>query len=121
MAVLLMVGITAFTLPTLDFGPSVLAMPLVALALLHCWRAIGEERPRAWFALGIDLGLLVLTTYAGLILVVLVALFVALTARGRQSLGTIGPWAAGMIVVLVVFPHLIWLDRSGIVPLPTLG
>src|SRR2546421_168672 len=83
--------ITAFTLPTLDFGPSVLAMPLVALTLLHCWRAIGEERPRAWFAVGIDLGLLVLTTYAGLILVALVALFVALTARGRASLGTIGP------------------------------
>src|SRR5437588_4793250 len=67
MAVLLMVGDTAFTVPTLEFGPAVLAMPLTALALLHGWWAIGEERRRYWFVLGIELGLLVLTTYAGLI------------------------------------------------------
>lgn len=117
MAVLLMVGIVAFTAPTLDFGPGVLAMPLIALAVLHCWRAIGEARRRYWFAVGVELGLLVLTAYAGLIFVALIALFVAATARGRASLGTIEPWAAAMIVVLIAFPHLIWLERTGIDPL----
>ena len=121
MAVLLMVGITAFTVPALEFGPAVLAMPLTALALLHCWQAIGEERPRYWFVLGVELGLLVLTTYAGLILIGLIALFIAATARGRATLGTIEPWAAGMIVVLVLFPHLIWLERAGILPAPDLS
>jgi len=119
MAVLLMVGITAFSLPTLEFGPSVLAMPLIALALLHCWRATGEDRSRYWFAVGVELGLLVLTTYAGLIYVALVALFVAATARGRATLATIAPWAAAMIVVLMVFPHLIWLERTGTNPQPS--
>src|SRR5204862_452525 len=38
-AVLLMAGIAAFSVPTADFGPAVLAMPLTALALLHYWRA----------------------------------------------------------------------------------
>lgn len=121
MAVLLMVGITAFSVPTLDFGPGVLAMPLTALAILHCWRAIGEERPRYWLALGLELGLLVLTTYAGLILLALVVLLAAGFARGRAALGTFDPWAAGMIVVLVLFPHLIWLDRTGAVPQPLSG
>src|SRR5947209_3147475 len=39
LAVLLMVGITAFTVPTPDFGPAILAMPIWALVLLHYWRA----------------------------------------------------------------------------------
>ena len=67
-AVLLMVGISAFTAPTPNFGPSVLAMPLVAFALLNLWRALGERRRSSWFLLAFCLGLLLLTTYAGLVL-----------------------------------------------------
>jgi hypothetical protein len=118
MAVLLMVGITAFTAPTLDFGPAVLAMPLIALSVLHLWRAIGQARRRYWFAVGIELGLLVLTAHAGLIFVALVALFIAATARGRAVLGTIEPWAAALIVAVATFPQLIALERAGINPLP---
>src|SRR5918997_3675771 len=33
MAILLMTGVAAFTVPTLEYGPNVLAMPLTALAL----------------------------------------------------------------------------------------
>ena len=40
MAVLLMVGISVFTVPTPDFGPSILAMALWAAALLFYWRAV---------------------------------------------------------------------------------
>jgi 4-amino-4-deoxy-L-arabinose transferase-like glycosyltransferase len=121
MAVLLMVGIAAFSVPTLDFGPAVLAMPLIGLAVMHLWRAVGETRRRYWFAVGVELGLLMLTTYAGLIFVALVALFVAATTRGRAVLGTIEPWAAGLIVVVVAFPHLAWMDRAGVNPLPSLA
>src|SRR5262249_3750918 len=64
MVVLLMTGIIAFSLPTPEFGPGVLAMPLTAFALLHYWRAVGEHKRRYWLALGLDLGLLLLTTYA---------------------------------------------------------
>jgi 4-amino-4-deoxy-L-arabinose transferase-like glycosyltransferase len=120
MAVLLMVGITAFTVPTLNFGPAVLAMPLVALAGLHLWRAAGETRRRYWLAVGIDLGLLLLTSYAGLIFVVLIALFLAATARGRGLLRTFGPWIAVLMMILVALPHLVWLDRTGAAALPDL-
>src|SRR5665213_3723894 len=51
LAVLLMAGITAFTVPSPDFGPAVLAAPLWALALLHYWRAVGEAQRGAWFLL----------------------------------------------------------------------
>jgi 4-amino-4-deoxy-L-arabinose transferase-like glycosyltransferase len=118
MAVLLMVGISTFSAPTAEFGPSVLAMPLTALALMHTWRAVGEGKRHAWLALGVDLGLLLLTTYAGLILVALILMFVAATARGRGAAGAVDAWAGGMIVVLIVFPHLIWLQTTGAIAFP---
>ena len=39
-AVLLMVGISLFTVPTPDFGPPILTMALWAFVLLHYWRAV---------------------------------------------------------------------------------
>src|SRR5262249_27165083 len=108
-----MVGITAFTVPTLNFGPAVLAMPLIALAVLHLWRAVSETRRRSWFAVGVELGLLLLTSYAGLIFVALIALFLAATPRARASLRPSGPWVAALMMILVALPLLVWLDRTG--------
>jgi len=120
-AVLLMIGISTMTLPTPDFGPSILAMPLAALIVLHFWRAIGENRRTYWFLLAIEIGLLLLTTYAGLILLVLLIIFTGATERGRAILGTVDPWIAGVVIVVLLFPHLIWLDAStGGVVMPAL-
>src|SRR5262245_30716774 len=71
MAILLMAGISAFTAPTLDFGSGVLAMPLTTLMLLFCYRALADNRRGDWLAAGIAMGLLLLASYAGLILLAL--------------------------------------------------
>ena len=73
LAVLLMVGIAAFTVPSPDFGPAMLAAPFWALALLHYWRAVGDRQRGYWFLLALDLGLLLLASYVGLILIALLA------------------------------------------------
>src|ERR1041384_3491988 len=86
MAILLMAGISVFTVPTLEFGPSVLAMPLTALALLFGYRALAENTRGDWIAAGVMLGLLLLTTYAGFILLGLMTLFVVATGQGRSRL-----------------------------------
>jgi Dolichyl-phosphate-mannose-protein mannosyltransferase len=112
-AVLLMVGIFAFAAPTPDFGPAILAIPFTVFALVNLWRAVGERRPRSWFLLALQLGLLLLTTYAGLILVFSIFVFLAATRRGRRSLRSAEPWLASIVIVAVLFPHLIWLDLAG--------
>src|SRR5712691_5692230 len=85
-AVLLMVGVSAFTIPTPEFSPSILAAALWALVLAHYWQAAGEGRRTYWYAAGFELGLLVLTSYAGLILTGVVLLFMLLTTHGRAQL-----------------------------------
>ena len=106
LAVLLMVGIAAFTVPSPNFGPAVLAAPLWALALLYYWRAVGEGRRGYWFLLALDLGLLLLASYVGLILLVLLIVFTPSTARGRSARASIpsrgSPRCCSSIVV---FPH----------------
>ena len=118
-ATLLMVGISAFGMPTLEFGPAVVAMPLTALVFLHLWQAIGTGIRRSWYFLAVEMGLLLLTSYSGLIVLALVVLFIATTERGRATLEFAEPWIAGVILVAVLFPHLIWLDVAGDVIIPT--
>ncbi len=112
LAVLLMVGIAAFTVPSPDFGPAVLAAPLWALALLHYWRAVGEGQRGSWFLLALDLGLLLLANYVGLILVALLVVFTLASARGRRALLDPEPWIALLLLAIVVFPHIAWLKTA---------
>jgi Dolichyl-phosphate-mannose-protein mannosyltransferase len=112
LAVLLMVGIAAFTVPSPNFGPAILATPLWALALLYYWRAVGEGRRGYWFLLALDLGLLLLTSYAGLILLALMIGFTLATARGRSALLNSEPWIALLLLWIVIFPHAAWLSSE---------
>jgi 4-amino-4-deoxy-L-arabinose transferase-like glycosyltransferase len=114
MAVLLMAGIAVFSVPTPEFGPAILAAPLWALILYHYWQTIRAGQWYDWIALGVEIGLLLLTTYAGLILVGLMAVYALATEYGRSQItATVGPWLAGVIAVVVLFPYLIWLDLAG--------
>ena len=112
LAVLLMVGIAAYAVPSPNFGPAVLAAPLWALGLLFYWRAVGEGRRGYWFLLALDLGLLLLASYVGVILLVLMIVFTAASARGRSAAQRPEPWIAVLLLCIVVFPHVIWF-RSG--------
>ena len=52
LAVLLMVGVAVFTVPSVDFGPAILAAPFWALALLHYWRAARRGAARRLVSAG---------------------------------------------------------------------
>jgi hypothetical protein len=119
-AVMLMVGVFAFGLPTLEFGPPILAMALSALVLLHFWRAAAQNKRLYWAAFALDAGLLLLASYAGVVLLAVLLVFALSTARGRALLITIDPWLAGLLIVLLTFPHLIWLDGQKQVFAPVL-
>jgi 4-amino-4-deoxy-L-arabinose transferase-like glycosyltransferase len=112
LAILLMAGIAAFSMPSPDFGPAVLAAPLWALALLHYWRAVGQSQRGAWFLLALDLGLLLLANYIGVILLALLIVFTFVSARSRAQLVYPEPWLALVLFALVIFPHAVWLFHA---------
>src|SRR3954451_12245776 len=102
MAVMLMAGIAVFSVPTPEFGPAILAAPLWALMLLHYWMGAQRGAWIHWIALGLEAGLLLLTTYAGLILVGLLLLYTASTKFGRAQIEHIGLWIAGIAMTAVL-------------------
>ncbi|MGD9844645.1 MAG: glycosyltransferase family 39 protein [Variibacter sp.] len=117
MAVLLMAGVLALTVPTPDFGPAVLAMPLTACALLAYWRGLTERRAAQWLILGGVLGLLGLTSSWALLLMALLAVFTVATPEGRAALRDFDPWAAAALALVIPFPYIGWLYRTGL-PFP---
>ena len=84
-------------------------MPLWALILLHYWRAVGEGRRSYWVALAVEIGLLLLTTYAGLLLIAMLAMFTIAHKRARAAMRSSDPWLASLVAIVVLFPHLLWL------------
>jgi hypothetical protein len=112
LAVLLTMTVTAFSSPSLEFGPLVVARPLWALLLLHSWQLIGQGRRNAWFAWSIVAGLLLLTTSAAIGLLLLVAGFAIAAERGRRTLLSFDPLFALLVIAVLVLPYLIWLVRA---------
>src|SRR6202049_686642 len=99
LAVLLTMTVVTFSSPGVEFGPLVLARPLWALLLLHSWQLIGQNRRNAWFAWSIEAGLLLLTISAAIGLLLLVAGFALVTARGRRMLVALES-LSGLVVIL---------------------
>jgi Dolichyl-phosphate-mannose-protein mannosyltransferase len=120
LAVLLTMTVLAFSAPSLEFGPLVLARPLWALLLLHSWQLIGQNRRNAWFAWSIEAGLLLLTTSAATVLLAFVVGFALATARGRRILMSFDAAFALLVIVVLVLPYLIWLVRADVSILPHL-
>jgi hypothetical protein len=112
MAVLLMIGISTITAATPEFGPAVLAMPLWALALLHYWLVVEEKRSGYAIALAADVGLILLTTYAGAVLVGLLVLFTCVSPRTRPKLRSADLWPAGIVAALLLIPHVYWIVKT---------
>jgi hypothetical protein len=111
-AVLLMVGISTFTVATPEFGPVILAMPLWALALLHYWLVVEEKRTGYAIALAIEVGLILITTYAGTVLVGLLILFTGMSVRARPMLRALPLWPVGIVAVALAIPNLYWVATT---------
>lgn len=118
LAVLLTMTITAFSSPSLEFGPIVLARPLWALVLLHSWRIIGQNRRNAWFAWSIEAGLLLLTTPVAPGLLLLLIGFALATPRGRRAIMSLDPLFGVLVILVLALPYVIWVIRADTLHLP---
>src|SRR5579862_5966480 len=110
-AVLLMVGISLFTVPSPEFGPPILSMALWAVVLLNYWRAAMQNERRSSY----------LPSAAALILLGALVAFTALTARGRRALDAMAAWVMALALVPFLFLHLIWLGGMADTLPATLG
>lgn len=121
LAVFLTATVLAFSFSGVEFGPVILARPIWALILLHAWQVMGQGRRGVWFALSIEIGLLLLTTSAAIPLLAMLIVFALATQRGRRAIVSTDALSAILVVAVLVLPYAIWLLRTGTVltgPLP---
>lgn len=104
------------TIPTLEFNPNVLQIPLWALAILHFHRALTTARWRFFLMLGIWMGLLIYTKYSALILALAFAIVVLATGRGRAALKGPKLYLGATLALLIAAPHFYWIVASDYLP-----
>ncbi len=112
LVILLTATMLAFSFPGVEFGPLILARPIWALIMLHSWQVIGQRQRSAWFALSIEVGLLMLTTYAAIPLLAMVIAFALATSRGRRAIISTDALFGILVVAVLVLPFAIWLMRT---------
>jgi hypothetical protein len=109
LAVLLMVGISSFTVASTDFGPAILAMPIWALLLKDYWLTIRLRGRRHAVALGIEIALLLFTSDAALLLIGLLAAFTFANERARPLVRTWAWLPAAIALAIMLAPHIYFL------------
>ncbi len=114
LAVLLMAGISVFTVASPDFGPDILMMPLWALTLLFLWRAAGEARQLYWLAIAATFVLMLLTSPMSLLLLLLVVLFLVISQRGRLVIANVYALAAAIVVLVAMALLFFLMRRNGV-------
>ena len=120
MAVLLMVGIFAFAVPTPNFGPSILAMALWAATLLFSLACGSATPPPILVRLRRRDGVPLIATDVALIFLAVLILFTAMTKRGRAAADTFEAWVAAAAVTGMVFVHFVLLERAGVTLAPAI-
>jgi hypothetical protein len=113
LATLLMAGISVFTIGSPDFGPDILMMPLWAFAILHLWRATGENRMLYWFALAFDFWLMLLTSHLALMLFAVMVAFVLINPRARITAANPATGMAAITVLCMMLPSIVLIRQYG--------
>ena len=117
LAVLLFSLVFYANIPTPEFNPNVLQMPIWGWAALALWR--GSTRPglRWWLVLGFVCALAIYAKYSAVILFAALGATSLAVSECRRACRTIGPYVSVAIALALAVPHLQWLRASGFLPL----
>ena len=109
LSVLLLEGVYYFNYTSPEFNPNVLQLPLWALVGLASFRALRHDRLADWGRLGLWAGLSMLAKYSSAVLLAPIGVFLLAHPKARHHLMKPGPYAAVLVGLVVLAPHLFWL------------
>ena len=97
------------------FSTYFVEMALAPAASYFLLRALRENRVWQWLTLGALCGLGMLNKYSFGLTMLGFALIVLSSREYRRRLASPGPYLAGIVLVLIFLPHLVWLVRHNFV------
>lgn len=81
------------------------------LALWALWWALARERPWAWYAAGLAVGLGLLSKYNMGVLPMAILVYLLASRHWRGALASPHPWLAALLALAVFSPNLWWNSR----------
>jgi len=107
-AALALEGLVYFHFDACELNHNVLLAGTWALTVLCFFRALRGGRNRAWLALGVCMGLTMLSKYSAGFLFLAMLLFMIFQPAMRGWWKRPGPYLAGAIAFLIFLPHALW-------------
>lgn len=111
-SVLLLEGIYYHNFTSPEFNVNVAELPFWGLTILFTWKGIKEHSIKSWILCGVFTGLGFLSKYIFLFLSIAIMVMLIFCKDFRKSLKTPGPYLAGLIALIIVTPHLIWVVQN---------
>ena len=108
-SVLMLEGIYFFNYTTPEFNVNISQLPFWTLSVYFSWRCLKFDKPIDYAFLGLFLGLGILSKYLFLYLVVGIKLLFIYSIFKRKKIKIQNFFIAGLVAILIIFPHLIWL------------
>jgi 4-amino-4-deoxy-L-arabinose transferase-like glycosyltransferase len=112
LAALSLDGLIFFTYDAAQFSNNVVLNGCWALVVLCAHRAFRTGLLRWWLALGLVVGLALLTKYTVAILLVCLVAFAVCHPEARPCWRRAGPYLAILVAALVFAPHAVWMVRT---------
>lgn len=116
-AVLTLEASFVYTVISLEFNHSFLVLLFAALAVWFYYEALTRGSMHWWIALGLAMGLGMLSKYIMAFPIMAMSLFLLMDRRSRPWLLRPHPYVAVVISLLVFLPNLLWLYRYDFAPL----
>ena len=112
LSVLLLEGIYFYNFTTPEFNVNVAQLPFWTLTIYYTWKCIKYEKTTDYLFLGVFAGLGILSKYLFIYLIVGIKLVFIYFLRKGKKIKFSHYFIAGPITLLILLPHLIWLNEN---------
>ncbi len=110
LSVLLLEGIYFYNFTTPEFNVNVAQLPFWGLTVFYTWRCIKYDKITDYLFLGLFAGLGILSKYLFIYLIIGIKIvFIYFLKKGIKFSHL---FIAGLITLLIILPHLIWLTEN---------
>ncbi|MBL4667245.1 MAG: glycosyltransferase family 39 protein, partial [Sneathiella sp.] len=111
-SVLLLEGVYYHGYASPEFNANIVLLPFWSLSILAFYKAVETRKLVWWVTLGAAAALAVLGKYfTGFLLISMLGYLVA-TEKGRSQFKSVGPYAALVVLLILLMPHLFWMIEA---------
>lgn len=108
-SVMVLEGVIYYGFSSLEFNVNVVSLALWPATVYYFYRALCGGNLKYWALTGIFSGLNLVNKYVSGILLLAMLLFMLFDKEARGKFKTFGPYVAGIMCLVIIFPHLCWL------------